>query len=84
MSELRSGADTYEPKPGDLVYFKWGGYSGVTDGADHVGIVAYAKIENNILETIEGNYTDGGGSIVKTGIDRSNKMGKYVVGFGEI
>ena len=52
--------NSYEPRPGDLIFFDWddpGGYSGPQDGVpDHVGIVE--KVENGIVYTVEGNSGD--------------------------
>ena len=51
--------NSYEPRPGDIIYFDWNnkGGSGPQDGlADHVGIVE--KVENGIVYTVEGNSGD--------------------------
>ena len=52
--------NSYEPRPGDLIFFDWddpGGYSGLQDGVpDHVGIVE--KVENGVVYTVEGNSSD--------------------------
>ena len=52
--------NSYEPRPGDLIFFDWddpGGYSGSQDGVpDHVGIVE--KVENGFVYTVEGNSGD--------------------------
>jgi len=52
--------NSYEPRPGDIIYFDWddpGGYSGPQDGSpDHVGIVE--KVENGRVYTVEGNSGD--------------------------
>ena len=52
--------NSYEPRPGDLIFFDWddpGGYSGPQDGVpDHVGIVE--KVENGVVYTVEGNSGD--------------------------
>jgi len=51
--------NSYEPRPGDIIYFDWDnkGSSGPQDGlADHVGIVE--KVENGIVYTVEGNSGD--------------------------
>nr|CAI9752016.1 peptidase [Caudoviricetes sp.] len=42
---------SYEPRPGDVVFFEWDGQSG---DVDHTGIVEYVD-SNNTLHTIEGN-----------------------------
>lgn len=52
--------NSYEPRPGDLIFFDWndpGGFSGPQDGVpDHVGIVE--RVENGVVYTIEGNSGD--------------------------
>ena len=51
---------SYEPQPGDIVFFDWddpGGFSGPQDGVpDHVGIVE--RVENGRIHTVEGNSGD--------------------------
>ncbi|NCE66192.1 CHAP domain-containing protein [Pseudoflavonifractor sp. 524-17] len=50
---------SYEPRPGDLIFFDWDnkGGSGPRDGApDHVGIVE--RVENGVVYTVEGNSGD--------------------------
>ena len=42
----------YEPRPGDIVFFDWGG----DGGADHVGIVE--SCDGSTVHTIEGNTSD--------------------------
>ena len=42
----------YEPRPGDIVFFDWGG----DGGADHVGIVE--SRDGSTVHTIEGNTSD--------------------------
>ena len=45
---------SYEPRPGDLIFFDWDDEDEGQDGAaDHVGIVE--KVEGGIVYTIEGN-----------------------------
>lgn len=51
--------NSYEPRPGDIIFFDWDnkGSSGPQDGeSDHVGIVE--KVENGIVYTVEGNSGD--------------------------
>ena len=51
--------NSYEPRPGDIIFFDWDnkGSSGPQDGeSDHVGIVE--KVENGIIYTVEGNSSD--------------------------
>lgn len=52
--------NSYEPRPGDIIFFDWdspGGASGPQDGeADHTGIVE--KVENGRVYTVEGNSGD--------------------------
>lgn len=49
--------NSYEPRPGDIIFFDWdspGGVSGPQDGkSDHTGIVI--KVENGRVYTVEGN-----------------------------
>lgn len=50
---------SYEPRPGDIIFFDWDnrGSSGPQDGeSDHVGIVE--RVENGTVHTIEGNSGD--------------------------
>ena len=50
---------SYEPRPGDLIFFDWNnkGGSGPQDGVpDHVGIVE--RVENGVVYTVEGNSGD--------------------------
>lgn len=50
---------SYEPRPGDLVFFDWDnkGSSGPQDDVpDHVGIVE--RVENGVVYTVEGNTSD--------------------------
>lgn len=65
--------NSYEPRPGDIIYFDWNnkGGSGPQDGlADHVGIVE--KVENSIVYTVEGNSGD------------SCRENRYAIGHYEI
>ena len=65
--------NSYEPRPGDIIFFDWDnkGSSGPQDGqADHVGIVE--KVENGIVYTVEGNSGD------------SCRENHYSVGYYEI
>ena len=65
--------NSYEPRPGDIIYFDWDnkGGSGPQDGlADHVGIVE--KVENGIVYTVEGNSGD------------SCRENRYAIGHYEI
>ncbi len=51
--------NSYEPRPGDLVFFDWDnkGSSGPQDDVpDHVGIVE--RVENGVVYTVEGNSGD--------------------------
>lgn len=50
--EYQASDGTYEPQPGDIIYFDYG-HVGVSH---HVGIVEYA--ENGVVHTIEGNKND--------------------------
>ncbi len=49
--------NSYEPSPGDIIFFDWNKPGVGQDGiADHVGIVQ--KVENGRIFTIEGNSND--------------------------
>ncbi len=52
--------NSYEPRPGDIIFFDWDspdGVSGPQDGeSDHTGIVE--KVENGRVYTVEGNSGD--------------------------
>ena len=51
--------NSYEPRPGDLIFFDWDnkGSSGPQDDVpDHVGIVE--RVENGVVYTVEGNSSD--------------------------
>ena len=64
---------SYEPRPGDLVFFDWDnkGSSGPQDDVpDHVGIVE--RVENGVVYTVEGNSGD------------SCRQRSYSVGYYEI
>ena len=50
--QYQASDGTYEPKPGDIIYFDYG-QEGVSH---HVGIVEYT--ENGVVHTIEGNKND--------------------------
>lgn len=48
---------SYEPRPGDLIFFGWDDEDEGQDGAaDHVGIVE--KVDGGIVYTVEGNSGD--------------------------
>ena len=48
---------SYEPRPGDLIFFDWDDEDEGQDGAaDHVGIVE--KVDGGIVYTVEGNSGD--------------------------
>lgn len=68
---------SYEPRPGDIIFFDWDdqGLSGAQDGeADHVGIVE--RVENGTVHTIEGNSGDACCA-------RSYPVGHYeILGYG--
>lgn len=46
--------NSYEPRPGDIVFFNWDW--DVSNDADHVGIVE--RVENGTVYTVEGNSGD--------------------------
>lgn len=66
--------NSYEPRPGDIIFFDWdspNGSSGPQDGeSDHVGIVE--RVENGRVYTVEGNSGD------------SCRSNSYPVGYYEI
>ena len=65
--------NSYEPRPGDIIFFDWDnkGSSGPQDGeSDHVGIVE--KVENGTVYTVEGNSGD------------SCRENHYAIGYYEI
>ena len=47
---------SYEPRPGDIIFFDWNDEYGQDGSADHVGIVE--KVEGGVVYTIEGNSGD--------------------------
>lgn len=62
---------SYEPRPGDLIFFDWDDEDEGQDGAaDHVGIVE--KVEGGIVYTVEGNSGD------------SCRENRYAIGHYEI
>ena len=62
---------SYEPRPGDLIFFDWDDEDEGQDGAaDHVGIVE--KVDGGIVYTVEGNSGD------------SCRVNQYPVGYYEI
>ena len=48
--------NSYEPRPGDIIFFDWDDESGQDGLPDHVGIVQ--KVENGRVYTVEGNSGD--------------------------
>lgn len=67
--------NTYEPHPGDIIFFDWDDENDGQDGSpDHVGIVE--KMEENIVYTVEGNSGDACR-------EKSYSMGYYeIYGYG--
>lgn len=62
---------SYEPRPGDLIFFDWDDEDEGQDGAaDHVGIVE--KADGGIVYTVEGNSGD------------SCRENRYAIGHYEI
>ena len=47
---------SFEPRPGDIIFFDWEEDGGQDGSADHVGIVE--KVEDGRVYTIEGNSSD--------------------------
>lgn len=71
---------SYEPQPGDVIFYDWddpGGFSGPQDGVpDHVGIVE--RVENGRVYTVEGNSGD-------KCVQRSYPVGYYeIYGYGTL
>lgn len=66
---------SYEPRPGDLIFFDWDDEDEGQDGAaDHVGIVE--KVEGGIVYTVEGNS----GNVCR---ERQYAIGYYeIYGYG--
>lgn len=48
--------NSYEPRPGDIIFFDWADESGQDGSSDHVGIVQ--KVDNGRVYTVEGNSGD--------------------------
>ncbi len=48
--------NSYEPRPGDIIFFDWDDENGQDGLSDHTGIVE--KVENGRVYTIEGNSGD--------------------------
>lgn len=66
--------NSYEPRPGDIIFFDWDDENGQDGLSDHTGIVE--KVENGRVYTIEGNSGDS----VR---QRDYPLGYYeVLGFG--
>lgn len=66
---------SYEPRPGDLIFFDWDNEGEGQDGAaDHVGIVE--KVDGGIVYTVEGNS----GNVCR---ERQYAIGHYeIYGYG--
>ena len=62
--------NSYEPRPGDIIFFDWNGENGQDGSVDHVGIVE--KVENGFVYTIEGNSSN------------SCRERRYPIGYYEI
>ncbi|SHG58297.1 CHAP domain-containing protein [Bittarella massiliensis (ex Durand et al. 2017)] len=48
--------NSYEPRPGDIIFFDWADETGQDGSSDHVGIVQ--KVEDGRVYTVEGNSGD--------------------------
>ena len=48
--------NSYEPRPGDIIFFDWDDENGQDGLSDHVGIVQ--KVEDGRVYTVEGNSGD--------------------------
>lgn len=70
-----------DPRPGDIVYFDWGG-SQTVNLIDHVGIVE--SVAGNTISTIEGNTssTNAGSQSNGDGVYRRQRPRSVIVGFG--
>lgn len=64
--------NSYEPRPGDIIFFDWDDENGQDGESDHVGVVE--KAENGIVCTVEGNSGDS----------YSCRENHYAVGYYEI
>lgn len=62
--------NSYEPRPGDIIFFDWDDENGQDGESDHVGIVE--KVENGTVYTVEGNSGD------------SCRENHYAIGYYEI
>lgn len=61
---------SYEPRPGDIIFFDWNDEYGQDGSADHVGIVE--KVAGGVVYTVEGNSGD------------MCRVNRYTVGYYEI
>ena len=66
--------NSYEPRPGDIIFFDWNSGDGQDGSPDHVGIVE--KLENGIIYTVEGNSSN-------SCRERQYSIGHYeILGYG--
>ena len=71
---LTNGLITFKPKAGDLIFYSWGRGNG--SSPDHIGIID--KVDNNLITTIEGNYSD---SVKQRTININDDC---ILGFGDM
>ena len=62
--------NSYEPRPGDIIFFDWDDENGQDGLSDHTGIVE--KVENGRVYAIEGNSGD------------SVRQNRYPIGYYEV
>lgn len=75
FEESAAHGGTYQPQPGDIIFFNW---SGGNSSADHVGIVT--GMDGNVIHTVEGNCgNDWSTSTVKE--KAYEYSSSYIVGY---
>lgn len=73
--------DSYTPKSGDLVYFKYNGFNNPVSYANHVGIVVEYDAQTKTVITVEGNTR--GGQCVKRAY-RLDDATSEITGFSSV
>lgn len=71
IGQYRTRSSGYEPKAGDLIFFR---SAGTTRASDHVGLVRYVK--NGRVYTVEGNSSD------RVALREYALTDTYIVGYG--
>ncbi len=71
IGQYRTRSSGYEPKPGDLIFFR---SAGVSRASDHVGLVRYVK--DGRVYTVEGNSSD------QVSLRDYSLKDTYIVGYG--